>query len=249
MGADRGQLKRSLALLYGLNTIGAMAGTALAGFFLIEHLGTRLSLWGTAAVNLVLGVSAIVFARSMGPMPGPAAGGPAQGRPGQCQAPPPPPRHDGSATSPSRCSPSPLSASLLDEIAWTRVLVMVGRGSTYAFTLVLLVFLLESGSVAVSWPAAALPGAPPLADAALAQGITGAGAALILLFFAVLPLYVIVVFGHVEFGAGTRLLLLGLGRGRGRADRRLGWPQLPSWPTSAAPRDAAPRRDVEGRTR
>jgi len=30
MGADRGQLKQSLALLYGLNTIGAMAGTALA---------------------------------------------------------------------------------------------------------------------------------------------------------------------------------------------------------------------------
>src|SRR3989442_524405 len=36
-------------------------------------------------------------------------------------------------------------AALLDEIAWTRVLVMIVGGSTYAFTLVLLTFLLGIG--------------------------------------------------------------------------------------------------------
>src|SRR5205807_2680922 len=36
-------------------------------------------------------------------------------------------------------------AALLHEIAWTRVLVMIVGGSTYAFTLVLLVFLLGIG--------------------------------------------------------------------------------------------------------
>src|SRR3989442_13687380 len=98
MGSDRCQMKRSLAQLYGLNTIGAMAGTALACFFLIEYVGIRLSLWGTAAVNLGLGVGAIALARSMGPMAGPAAEGPAQGPAGAMPAAPPPPRHDGSAT-------------------------------------------------------------------------------------------------------------------------------------------------------
>src|SRR5256886_11056590 len=54
MGTDRSQLKRPLGLLYGLNTLGAVVGTALAGFFLIELVGIRASLWGTAAVNLAL---------------------------------------------------------------------------------------------------------------------------------------------------------------------------------------------------
>src|SRR5438128_350857 len=58
MGADRGELQRSVGLLYGLNTLGAVTGTALAGFVLIEFAGIRASLWGTAAVNLVVGVGA-----------------------------------------------------------------------------------------------------------------------------------------------------------------------------------------------
>src|SRR5204862_1204536 len=59
MGDDRGLLKRSLGGLYGLNTLGAVAGTALAGFFLIEYVGVRASLWATAAINLALGAIAL----------------------------------------------------------------------------------------------------------------------------------------------------------------------------------------------
>src|SRR5213083_232181 len=59
MGEDRGLLKPSLGRLYGLNTLGAMIGTALAGFFLIEFVGVRASLWGTAALNLAIGTAAI----------------------------------------------------------------------------------------------------------------------------------------------------------------------------------------------
>src|SRR3989475_302036 len=176
MGADRGQLKRSLALLYGLNTIGAMPGRALAGFFLTEYVGIRLSLGGTAAVNLGWGVGAIALARSMGPMAGPAAEGPAQGPAGAMPGGP-----ASSATRRLRYVAFALLAltafaSLLDEIAWTRVLVMVVGGSTYAFTLVLLVFLLGIGlgSGLVARRGAARRAT--LADAALAQGITGAGA-------------------------------------------------------------------------
>src|SRR5438045_7614097 len=69
MGAERERLRRALGRLYGLNTLGAVAGTALAGFVLIERVGIRLSLWGTAAVNLALGVAALVLAAPLEPRP------------------------------------------------------------------------------------------------------------------------------------------------------------------------------------
>src|SRR5438128_8556851 len=59
MGADRGELPASLGRLYGLNTLGAVLGTALAGFFLVEYVGVRASLWATAAVNVALGAIAL----------------------------------------------------------------------------------------------------------------------------------------------------------------------------------------------
>ncbi len=62
MGEDRGLLKPWLGRLYGLNTLGAMTGTALAGFVLIEFVGVRASLWATAAVNLAIGAAAIAGA-------------------------------------------------------------------------------------------------------------------------------------------------------------------------------------------
>src|SRR6266704_2114920 len=65
-GEDRGLLKPSLGRLYGLNTLGAMTGTALAGFFLIEFIGVRASLLATATVNLAIGVAAISLGRREG---------------------------------------------------------------------------------------------------------------------------------------------------------------------------------------
>src|SRR2546426_947820 len=165
MGSDRGQLKRSLGLLYGLNTLGAVVGTALAGFFLIELVGIRASLWGTAAVNLALGAGALALARPMAPL-SESVRAPDAAKPG------PAPRRLRYLA----CALLALTAfaSLLDEIAWTRVLVMVVGGSTYAFTLVLLVFLLGIGlgSGFLARRRAVRPA--DAADAALAQGITGA---------------------------------------------------------------------------
>ncbi len=236
MGTDRGELKRSLGLLYGLNTLGAVVGTALAGFFLIELLGIRASLWGTAAVNLALGAGALALARPVAPVsqsvraPDAAISGPAPQRL-RCLA----------------CALLTLTAfaSLLDEIAWTRVLVMVVGGSTYAFTLVLLVFLLGIGLGSGFVARRSAVRAASAADAALAQGITGAGAALLLLFFAALPVYVIAVFGHVEFGAGTRLLLLGVAVGAVVLIPAVGMGlSFPLLTDLAAPRDAARAADV-----
>src|SRR5438309_103934 len=72
MGTERDRLKPSLGWLYGINTLGAVAGTALAGFFLIEYVGIRGSLWATAMVNLGLGAAALALARPLEPVPVPA---------------------------------------------------------------------------------------------------------------------------------------------------------------------------------
>lgn len=202
-GTERGELQRSLGLLYGLNTLGAVVGTALAGLFLIEHVGIRASLWATAIVNVALGVGALALAQPSAPS-SPVAPVPFR-------------------SSARVGGPAPLLravalvlltatafASLLDEIAWTRVLVMIVGGSTYAFTLVLLVFLLGIGIGSRIVARASLPPARTAAYAALAQAITAAGASLLFVVFAGLPRYIIAVFQVPTFGATERLLAMGL---------------------------------------
>ncbi len=203
--ADRAELQHSLGLLYGLNTLGAVVGTALAGFFLIEYVGVRASLWATATINLALGGIALWLSGSRADAP--------------AAAPPHPGREPGERPSPALRNTALLLlgltafAALLDEIAWTRVLVMIVGGSTYAFTLVLLVFLLGIGiGSAVVARRGAIP-SETAAAAAGAQALTAAGAGLLFLIFGLLPRYIIAVFQVQSFGATERLLAMGLAVG------------------------------------
>src|SRR5689334_1914632 len=205
MGDDRGLLKPSLGRLYGLNTLGAMIGTALAGFFLIEFVGVRASLWATAALNLAIGVMAIRFGRRQEAVA-------ASGSSNETLDRPRPP-----STALHRLALILLAltafASLLDEIAWTRVLIMVVGGSTYAFTLILLVFLLGIGLGSIIVARRSAPRLDTAANAALAQGITGIGAALLFVFFGFLPSYIIAVFQIADLSAAARLFLMGVAVG------------------------------------
>jgi len=205
-GADRAELQRSLGRLYGLNTLGAVVGTALAGFFLIEFIGVRASLWGTAAVNLALGAGAIALARRQAIAP-PTPGFPDPGRqPGE---------NAGSTLRRAAVVLLGLTAfaALLDEIAWTRVLVMIVGGSTYAFTLVLLVFLLGIGIGSALVARRGAVASETAAAAAGAQALTAAGAGLLFLIFGLLPRYIIAVFQIPSLGATERLLAMGLAVG------------------------------------
>ncbi|HEV8264335.1 MAG TPA: fused MFS/spermidine synthase [Gemmatimonadales bacterium] len=203
MGDDRARLKTSLARLYGLNTLGAVVGTALAGFVLIEHVGVRASLWITAATNLALGAAAIALAKPLAPV---------------AEAPAPPPVARAVAGDPLRTLALILLgatafASLLEEIAWTRVLVMIVGGSTYAFTLILLVFLLGIG---IGSAIVARRGGTPAetaASAAVAQGVAASGAALLFAFFGILAVYIVAVFQVQFLTATARLAFLGLAVG------------------------------------
>src|SRR5438128_3315699 len=202
-GADRAELRHSLGRLYGLNTLGAVVGTALAGFFLIEWVGIRASLWGTALLNLLIGVSALRL-----PDPRVAA----------------PPTDPGRQPEANHIAPQlrrialvllalTAFASLLDEIAWTRVLVMIVGGSTYAFTLVLLVFLLGIGAGSAVVARRSAPASETAADAAVAQAVTAAGAGLLFVVFGVLPRYIIAVFQTQSLGATERLIAMGVAVG------------------------------------
>jgi len=201
MGDDRERLKPELGKLYGINTLGAVVGTGLAGFVLIESIGIRLSLWMTAAVNIGLGLAAIAVTRSLAPL---------------APAPPRAPGADAGGGPDALLRRAALVllgltafASLLDEIAWTRVLVMIVGGSTYAFTLILLVFLLGIGIGSAIVARRSTAPAETAVTAALAQGVTVAGAAVLFLVFNALPVYIISVFQVQYLDAVTRLLLMG----------------------------------------
>jgi spermidine synthase/MFS family permease len=200
MGDRRDELQRSVGRLYGLNTLGAVAGTALAGFFLIEYVGIRWSLWATAAVNFALGAVAIRWARPLEPVASVASASSA-------------PRRDPLTLAALVLLGVTAFASLLDEIAWTRVLVMIVGGSTYAFTLILLVFLLGIGLGSALVAGRTRDRAGAAATAALAQGVTAAGAALLFLFFTALPVYIVAVFQVQFFSALHRLALMGVAIG------------------------------------
>src|SRR5262249_43293457 len=113
----------------------AVVGAAVTGFALIPGLGVRSTVYLAAALNVVLGASAITLARSR--------------RAGSASLPIAPP----AASIADRPLPSSLRLvlfvfacsgfiAMVYEIAWTRVLALVIGSSVYAFTVMLTTFLI-----------------------------------------------------------------------------------------------------------
>jgi spermidine synthase len=177
------EMRGELALFYGLNTVGGVLGCLGAGYLLIEFVGLRGSLLATGALNLVLGASALALART--PVTGVAV---------------PAPESDPVFTP----DPGPATrrlaiwmigitafASLLYEIAWTRVLILVVGSSTYAFTTILACFLLGIGLGSLIAVGRGRPPRELLVRAALVQGVIAVLASLLFPFFRALPVYVV----------------------------------------------------------
>lgn len=122
--------------LYGANTIGAVLGTAIAGFWLLPLLGLAATTRCTAAANVLVALVAVLLAKGRAPLT--VA-----------------PLHEASArgadTSGRAVAPlvaiSALAgyASLLCEVAWFRLMTLVLGASAYSFTIMLLGFLLGIG--------------------------------------------------------------------------------------------------------
>jgi predicted membrane-bound spermidine synthase len=158
-----------LGELYAANTAGAVAGTVIAGFVLIEFLGLRLTSYVAVALNLLAGTGALVLSRlATGPL---HAASVVDGEPGHDdldatdtrasrpielpsladdadldgQA-----RHDRAASEGVRLAPrwAILLAtfvsgfvSLALEVLWTRMLAEGTGSSIYIFTTILAIFL------------------------------------------------------------------------------------------------------------
>jgi spermidine synthase len=138
-------MARPVGLLYAINTFGAMLGVALAGYSLLPWLGNRTTLMAAAAANAVVGVVAVLYALKTR---SPAAKAPARAASESASA------DERSAVSwPVVALGVSGAASMIYEVAWTRALSLVIGSSTYAFTAMLLAFLIgiAGGAALYSW--------------------------------------------------------------------------------------------------
>ena len=132
-GSDAGS---HVGRLYGANTIGAVIGTGIAGFFLLPQLGLAATTWCTAAANALVGLAALALASRPGVLPAAAPAPPELRGPGEPQA---------SVAPLLAISALAGFASLLCEVAWFRLMTLILGGSVYSFTIMLLAFLLGIG--------------------------------------------------------------------------------------------------------
>jgi predicted membrane-bound spermidine synthase len=126
--------RRSLALLYGINTLGAVTGAVLSTFVALEALGNRDTLWVACLLNALVAVAARMLSRTF-PAPDDE---PSPVTPEQKQAAAPPAFVLTAAAVVG-------FAFLLMELVWYRMLSPLLGGSTFTFGLILAVALLGIG--------------------------------------------------------------------------------------------------------
>lgn len=127
-----------IGLLYGINTLGAAAGTLIGGFLIVGAIGFEASLQLGAVLNLLAGAAALAVRARLPDTPPRAATVPADV----------PAAQPGALGLPAWTLLVFLSGFLIValEILWVRVLGIAGQGSAYAFPLILGVFLVADAA-------------------------------------------------------------------------------------------------------
>ncbi|HUE73890.1 MAG TPA: hypothetical protein VMP01_23620, partial [Pirellulaceae bacterium] len=172
--------RRSIGLIYGLNTLGAVMGALLSTFVLLEALGTRATLWTACLVNLATGLSAWwLSSRVVWPVPAsPAPHVPPESMPAPAlkrqEKKGRPPRSASQLPVDSPVTSSPASSDVLPvqsldsvlyaaaclvgfafflmEIVWYRMLTPILGGTTFTFGLILAVALAGIGIGGAMYP-------------------------------------------------------------------------------------------------
>ena len=135
--STKGGAGQQIGRLYGANTIGAVCGVGLAGFVLLPTYGLHATTWITAAGNVGLCLMAAGLNLGTGRISSSATSEEAR----------PTTREDGGWA--WILPPLALlagTATLIYEVSWFRVLGLILGGSAYAFSTMLLAFLLGIGS-------------------------------------------------------------------------------------------------------
>jgi len=238
--------RRATAVLYGVNTLGAMMGCLGTTFFTLEALGTRRTLWLAALVNMIVAVVARALARRFGDTTGAAStvrqeDGPATAVDGPAPAVPgPPPAFVLAAAAVVGF------AFFLMELVWYRMLGPILGGTVYTFGLVLAVALAGVALGGILYPLAMggrRPGLGAFAATCLAEAAALAtpyaiGDRLALLALRLRPSAGAGLWSHVQgwavvtaivvmpaavvAGAQFPLLIALLGAGRARVGRHVG---------------------------
>jgi spermidine synthase len=128
-----------LGELYAANTIGAMAGTLLGGFVLIEFLGLRLTSYVAVALNVLAGLGALLLSRRWESSKAGSGSAARRERPARPEVP--------RSFRPRRRAVLAATfvsgfVSLALEVLWTRMLAEGTGSSIYIFTTILAIFLL-----------------------------------------------------------------------------------------------------------
>ena len=127
-----GHDSRSVTKLYACNLAGAILGTVVAGFVLLPVLGVRRTIFTAAVINTVIGLAAVIADRrtSRTQIEG-AAEDIVQGS-----------REVTGKTFWSMCALASGFVTISTQVAWTRMLTMIIGSSTYAFSIVVALFLI-----------------------------------------------------------------------------------------------------------
>jgi predicted membrane-bound spermidine synthase/tetratricopeptide (TPR) repeat protein len=133
--------------LYSLNTFGAIAGCLLAGFYLIPDFGYTRATWAAAIVNFAIGAIALVLARRV-----------TENTDQPVVEKDTPNVHEEAVSKNTLMLVFAAFAisgfcTLSLEVVWTRLLILIFRGTTYAFTTMLASMLtgIAVGSMVAAW--------------------------------------------------------------------------------------------------
>ena len=132
------EVESKLGALYALNTFGAAVGTVAAALILIPGLGSQLTTTWIAALNVGLGLLAIRLDMGMEPLPDFSGDGEAQADESTVPEAAPRPAQDRLVLLALLVSGF---VAMTYEVAWTRALTAVIGSSTYAFSIMLVTFL------------------------------------------------------------------------------------------------------------
>jgi len=131
-----------LGRLYGLNTLGAVLGTGIAGFWALKHLGVLQTTQAAVAANVAIALLALWLARAYR-APAPASAAPVT------EPTPRPARPTEQRVPGHRLVLLVLFlsgfAALSYEVMWNRTMLLYVHNSTYAFSMILMIFLLGVG--------------------------------------------------------------------------------------------------------
>lgn len=183
------RIGQTVGLLYGLNTVGAVAGALAGGFFLLPRYGVAATLLGTAALNVVLGIAVAVVSRRAvaGGHPGPAL---------------PQAADETRLPYPGGVLLAAIAVSgataLTYEVGWTRLLDMAVGTSVYAVTTMLATYLcgLALGGAAFGALADRVTTRGRMALLATLQAAAGVAALLTLRWLQELPMFYASWFRH-----------------------------------------------------